>query len=102
MTYLRIRLFHWSPPDRPLSNAEVELEQKFHLPVVNQVNIDFVATLLAASPHGEHSLAGMSLSFEGKVVLVTGAGGGKKKKKKKHARKNRSLARSSLLLTEGN
>lgn len=97
MTYLRIRLFHWSPPDRPLSNAEVELEQKFHLPAVNQVNIDFVATLLAASRHGQRSIAGMSLSFEGKVVLVTGAGGGKNKR----ARKNRSLARSSLLLTEG-
>lgn len=79
MTYLQIRLFHLPLPDRPLRNAEVELGQKFHLPAVIQVNTDSLDTLLAASPHKEHSLAGMSLSFEGKVVLVTGAGGGKNK-----------------------
>lgn len=75
-----MRLSHWLPPARPLSNAEVELGQKFHLPAVNQVNTDPTATLpRPASRHGEHSLAGMSLSFDGKVVLVTGAGGGKNK-----------------------
>lgn len=38
----------------------------------------------------EQHIAGMSLSFEGKVVLVTGAGGGKR---------NSMLARLTLLLT---
>lgn len=81
VTNPRLTPSDWSLPAPPPSNAEVELEEKFTLPAVNEVAVGPVATLLAAVRHGEYSFAGMSLSYEGKVVLVTGAGGGKHAKK---------------------
>lgn len=94
VTNPRITPSDWSLPGHPSSNAEVELGEKFTLPAVNEIAVGPVVTLLAALRHGEYSLAGMSLSYEGKVVLVTGAGGGKISMQKN----KRELARVLLLV----